>query len=81
MSNQDQTVIESSIALLAADSDLQALVQKVESDTKTTKGHYGKYLSLLVDIKDQNTRYILSQAFIKAGADAYGVNSAMKIIG
>tara|TARA_R110000824_G_scaffold31833_2_gene103205 strand:- start:59 stop:304 length:246 start_codon:yes stop_codon:yes gene_type:complete len=81
MSNQDKTVIDRAIARLAADSNTQELVQKVESDTKTTAGHYGRYLSLLLNIKDKNIRYILSQAFIKAGADPYGVNSAMKIIG
>ena len=81
MSNQDKTVIDRAIARLAADSDVKALVQDIESGIKTTAGHYGKYLSLLSDIKDQNTRHILSQALIRVGADSHGVNSAMKIIG
>ena len=81
MSNQDKTVIDRAIARLAADSDIQALVQDIESGIKTTQGHYGKYLSLLSGIKEKNTRHILSQALIRVGADAHGVNSAMRIIG
>ena len=81
MSNQDQTVIDHAIAHLTAESAVKALVQDIESGIKTTKGHYGKYLSLLSGIKEKNTRHILSQALISVGADAHGVNSAMKIIG
>jgi len=81
MSNQDKLIIEQAIARLAADSDVKALVQDIESGIKTTQGHYGKYLSLLSGIKEKNTRHILSQALISVGADAHGVNSAMRIIG
>ena len=81
MSNQDKLIIEQAIARLAADSDVKALVQDIEAGIKTTQGHYGTYLSLLSGIKEKNTRHILSQALISVGADQYGVNSAMKIIG
>ena len=79
MSNQDK--MEQAITELAEDSDMQELVQNIQSASKTTAGNYGRYLSLLSNIKDENIRHILAQAFIRAGADAYGVNSAMKIIG
>tara|TARA_R100001143_G_scaffold61905_2_gene63821 strand:- start:944 stop:1189 length:246 start_codon:yes stop_codon:yes gene_type:complete len=81
MSNEVSELIEQAIIDLSEDSDIQELIQTTEAAIKTTKEHYGEYLSLLSNIKDKNTRYILSQAFIRAGANTEGVKSAMKIIG
>ena len=77
----DAEKLDKVIDQLAADSDTQELVKTIESGIKTTAGNYGRYLSLLSGIKDKNARLIMSEAFIRAGADSSGVHAAMKIIG
>jgi len=79
----EQQKIDKAVALVeefAKDPDVIALVQRIESGPELTQGHYGKYLALLSS-GNKDSRAILSLALISAGANKFGVDSAMRIIG
>ncbi len=61
--------------------DLKELVQDTESSSKTTKNHYGKYMSILSQLShgDKRTGEIVALALIKAGANQQGVKNALRL--
>ena len=54
-----------------------------EREPMTTQGHYGNYLAMIPRLAgdDKTMQHIISLALIRAGANATGVRSAMKILG
>ena len=63
--------------------DLKPDVQAIESSVKTTKDHYGRYLSILTTFKDKGDNFVLivANSLIKAGANKAGVTSALGVLG
>ena len=61
--------------------DLRPQVQKIESSFPTTKGHYGDYMHLINVIAKGNAGAagVVVLALIMAGANEFGVKSALKI--
>ena len=66
----------------AKDRDIVEFVERTENKIATTRGHYGEYMHFLTPYVGKEPIYIhvLSQALIKAGADSYGVEWAVKIL-
>ena len=63
------------------DADIVGYVKDVEARIATTKGHYGDYLTFLNPYaKDNVALYIISEALKVAGADGFGVSSAVSLI-
>ena len=61
--------------------DLRPQVQKIESSFPTTKGHYGAYMHLISTLSNGNpgAAGVVVHALIVAGANEFGVKSALKI--
>ena len=60
---------------------LEKQVQRIENKTATTQNRYGDYLHLLsVLIGERIPKNIARDLIIRAGGNAEGINSAMKII-
>lgn len=62
--------------------DFKFTVAKIEGGIKTTKDNYGSYMNLISTLSkgDSNVAHVISLALIKAGANANGVGSAMRIL-
>ena len=63
--------------------EMTTIVERIESKPATTQAHYGDYLaafSQLVPDSDRNTLAIVGYAMVNAGANEYGVKSALRII-
>jgi hypothetical protein len=60
--------------------DLRPTVAKIESSIPTTRGHYGRYGSLLSQLSNGNatSAAILVLALIEAGANAQGAKDGFK---
>ena len=80
MSNLDPKV-EAAIESLAA--DMPEVIAIAEREPMVTQGHYGNYLAIIPRLAgdDKTMQHIISLALIRAGANATGVRSAMKILG
>ncbi len=66
---------------LARDPDIKDYVKQTESGIKTTKGHYGRYMALLSKFSDDPLAMLIMPRALKyAGADAYGVDWAVKLL-
>ena len=66
---------------ISEDEDIKALVNKIESGTKTTKGNYGRYMAILQPYAREKAFMLgMSRGLIKAGADSYGVNWAVRLL-
>jgi len=75
------TKIEQAIEQMATDEDVKTLVREIESGIKTTKGHYGRYMAFLSQFNNVKIAVmVIAPALIQAGANAYGVNWAAKLI-
>lgn len=74
--------IESAIESIATDQDVIAIVKGIEAGPETTQGHYADYMMLLTQYAKTSKAllYVFSQALIRAGANAYGVKWAIKIL-
>jgi hypothetical protein len=76
-----QEKLDAAIRDLSRDPDIQALVKQTESGIETTKGHYGVYMALLSKFAgDPTALYVMPRALKFAGANAYGVDWAVKLI-
>ncbi len=66
----------------AADPDIQQIVKDIEAKPATTRNHYGDYGAALSKLSGGRkvVQQLLALAFIKAGANAQGVNDALKFI-
>ncbi len=60
--------------------DVKPQVEQIEKSLPTTKNHYGDYMSLLSNFKDNKTLALMMLALIRAGANRQGVHDAYKII-
>jgi hypothetical protein len=79
-STDQKLKLEAAIDDLARDPDIKKIVADIEGRIKTTKGHYGDYMSFLTNFKDRTSLYIMSQALLKAGADQEGISGALMIL-
>ena len=72
--------IEAAIELLAV--DMPVVIEAIETNPQTTRGHYGAYLSAIPRIAGDGPtmQRIVSLALIRAGANANGVRDAMRIL-
>lgn len=78
---EKQAKLEAAIDDLARDQDIIKIVKDIEGRIKTTKGHYGHYMSFLTNFqKDKVSMHIMSQALLKAGADPEGISGALMIL-
>ncbi len=60
--------------------EIKPEIQKIEANKfPTTKWNYGTYLNLLGIFKEKRERQVYALALIKAGANRFGVESALKI--
>lgn len=76
-----QTKVNEAIEQMATDPDIKTLVREIEAGIPTTKGHYGRYMAFLSNFNDVKiAALVIAPAMIKAGANAYGVNWAVKLI-
>jgi RNA binding exosome subunit len=82
MKTEVKSKIDHAIEELARDADIIALVKSIEGKLATTRGHYGDYMSVLGQWGNDSVVMldIVSKALIMAGADAYGVNWAKRIL-
>jgi hypothetical protein len=60
--------------------DLKPLVDKIEASPMMTRGHYGRYLSILSQFSDKTARRICYLAILDCGANRDGAADAMVII-
>jgi len=58
---------------------VQPEVDKIEGSIATTQDNYGKYMHLLTPY-ERDLRLMVSEACIKAGANAAGVAAALRIL-
>lgn len=73
--------IKAAIQDLARDPDIIKIVKDIEGRIKTTRGHYGDYMSFLTNFqKDRVMLYIMSEALLKAGADHQGISGALMVL-
>ena len=65
--------------------DLFPQVHKIENAPMSTKDHYGAYMTILAGCKgdgmDRMQLLVIGAALVKAGANAEGVKSALKLVG
>lgn len=63
--------------------DVKPEVQRIETKLATTQNHYGDYMTLISTASNGNRQIgkVLSLALVKAGANAQGVASALKVLG
>lgn len=55
-------------------------VEAIEASTPTTRGHYARYMALFSQFADTREQAaILAAAFKKAGANAQGVDDALRV--
>lgn len=81
MTTEQKEVLDKIVSDFANDPDIKNTVKSIEDGIKTTQGNYGKYMSFLSQFCDNKTSLmVMSMALVKAGADAFGVASAMRII-
>ena len=75
--------IPDSLAALIDDlaGDLKEIVTDIEASPKTTKNHYGRYMSVIAGTAhgDAATGRVIAMALLKAGANHAGVNSAFSL--
>ena len=55
-------------------------IDKIESDNKKSGVPYRHYLPILLDVPDNDMRYIIALGFMKAGADKTGIRMALDFI-
>ena len=73
--------VTAAVKQMATDPDIKTFVREVEDSTPTTKGHYGRYMAFLGNFNDiKIVSVILAPALKKAGANAYGVDWAVKLL-
>jgi hypothetical protein len=73
--------LEKIASATASDPDIVKAVQDIERRIKTTKGNYGRYMALLQPYaKEKAFCAGLALGLIRAGADAYGVRWALKLL-
>ena len=66
---------------ISSDDDIRDFVTKTESGIKTTKGNYGRYMQFLTPhAKERFFLLGVAQGLKDAGADQFGVDSAVKIL-
>ena len=58
---------------------VQPEVDRIEGSIATTQDNYGKYMHLLTPY-ERDLRLMVSEACIKAGANAAGVAAALRIL-
>lgn len=82
MQTKTENKMQNAIDMLAADLDVIKIVEDIERKPQTTKGHYGDYMSFLAPFRERSktTCIIMGEALIKAGANAYGVQSALNLL-
>ena len=83
MTNETKEKIKNAINELSKDADIVALVKSIENEPiATTKGHYGRYMSVLGQWGNDSRVMldIVAQALINAGANRFGVLSAKGLI-
>lgn len=61
--------------------DLRETVTKIEGKLATTRNHYGDYMSLIGGLAKGNRTVgqVIALALIEAGANAQGVNDALRV--
>ena len=61
--------------------DMRDIVASIEKGMKTTQNHYGRYMSLILAVgqDDPATKKIVALALVKAGANQAGVTSALSL--
>lgn len=69
-------------AKIASDPELKRLVSEIETSPATTKGHYDRYTNILIGFNRHGTVMVclVADALKKAGANEFGVDSAVRII-
>jgi hypothetical protein len=73
--------LEAAIQKMADDPDIIAVVRSIESGVKTTKGNYGRYMTVLTPFaQDRISLFVVSRAMLRLGADPYGIQWAIKLI-
>ena len=62
---------------------LRPMVAEIESSTKMTQCHYGRYMSLITQLSggDKTQGRFIALALIEAGGNKNGVNNALHIHG
>jgi len=81
LTETQKSALLAEINKFSKDPDIVAIVKNIENSTPTTKNHYGRYMALLSEQKQQPARLILSSALLGAGANKAGIDSALKVIG
>ena len=78
---EQRSKINDGIKQMTLDPDIQTIVKHIEAGIKTTQDNYGPYMQFLTNFtKDPICLYIMSRGLIGAGANAKGVQSAMRIL-
>ena len=80
MTIEQQKKLEECIAGLAA--DFAPVVKEIEASIATTQHHYGRYGGLISQFSkgNANVAKIIAAAFIKAGANAIGVQNGLNLL-
>ena len=70
------------VDMMANDTEVIAAIADIEKSPATTRNHYGNYMSLLSSLSNGNKviSTLLGSAFVKAGANAQGIDDALKFI-
>lgn len=75
----DQDVMNELVASLA--DDLREIVTEIEGGMQTTQNHYGRYMSVLAAVgqNEPSVKKVVAAALIKAGANHAGVSNALNL--
>jgi len=80
MTADQKIAIDKLVKETAQDPELIKLVRDIEAGPNTTKGNYGRYMSVLSGFKDKSAVLIMAQALKRAGGNAEGINAAQMFI-
>ena len=59
--------------------DLTLLMSEINNSPITTRNHYGRYISILTDLKEQVGLGIAKDLLIRAGGNKAGIEDASRI--
>ncbi len=81
MTIEQEEKINNLISEFAKDADVISFVQKTEARAPITKGHYGDYMNFMSPYAESaSSLYVISKALMMAGANQFGVTSAISIL-
>ena len=59
---------------------IRPLLEEIHNLPASTQNYYADYMNILSGTNDSNKRKLFALAMIEAGANVYGIESAMKLI-